>query len=158
VDTILAIKNSFLELNPVFTLLSGRFGEVFAWILVIFFKFALIASAIFLVNVNKQTYKTERKLFFISTLFAFFIIAQMYGVYTGVKADLSVNAIEERDGPISLEVKDMIKIEHTAPYSIKTTPTRSFYIAILPLIISNLAFYIFEKLYPLAKIKKPRWQ
>ena len=154
-DLLLALKSSFLESNVAIAGLYTTLGPFLTWGIIIVLKFLLVIALIWVVGTQK--YRTERYMFFVITLFAFMIIAQGYGTYTGVRGYLQVKDYEEEHGPFTLEAKDMIRIEVQGD-SVKTYPTTTFWISIFPLVIANFSFYIFEKMYPSAKILKRRWK
>jgi len=153
-DFLLAIRNPFLEENIAVVGLYNIIGAYWAWGFVLLMKFFLIFSLIWIVW--RGEYKTERYMFFVMTLFTFLLVGQAYGAYTGIRASIQVSDYEEKHGPMTLEVRDMIRIE-TKEGAVKTYPTKVFWISIFPLIVANLSFYIFEKTLPYARLKKRRW-
>lgn len=155
-DVVLALKNSFLEKNIGLIGLYNLIGPFWGWTLIILVKFLLIFGIVWVVW--RLDFKSERHMFFVVTLFAFLLIGQAYGAYTGARGWYQVNQIEETIGePLSFEVQDMLRIQ-IKDSSVKTSLTQTFWISIFPLALANLAFYMFEKLYLYATFRRRRWR
>lgn len=144
VDVYFALQNPELEANPGLIVLRQTMGLGYAWGLIIFMKFLILSFSALLIATKE--FKSQGRFFFVLSLVTLLIVMQGYAIYTGVRADMSVSEVEENQGhALTIQQKQTIAQESFSVVKVQYTQS-IFFISILPLLIANLTFWIYEKL------------
>lgn len=143
-DIYFAIQNPELEANPGLIVLRETMGLGWAWGMIIFMKFLVLAGAAFLLMARQAG--SERRLFFALSLVSLLILTQSYGIYTGVRAGISVTEAEEQQGYPLTQVQRQQIAQDTSSVSLVQYNQSVFFLSILPILTANFTFWIFTKL------------
>ena len=144
VDVYFALQNPELEANPGLIVLRQAMGLGYAWGLIIFMKFLILSFSALLVATKE--FKSPGRFFFVLSLVILLIISQGYGIYTGIRASTSVTEVEDSQGYPLTQVQKQKITQDTSSVSLVQYNQSIFFISILPLLVANLSFWVFDKL------------